>query len=859
MDSNNIDDIVNLIAESTNLDTQEVRECILTELNSIDASFQNDYLKGLTARLSNPDKPINSIDDVVRMSESIKKEKNLLSTEEIKAKTAESESRDNQQIDRMEENFKKIDENKKEQEKEESEQKPGTPIEYGETGEPLNIEDYWSEEYFDIVKQRVHNNVIDNNNTSELDEKVITELIIQSQIAERQEEKLMQKEKCSPEEARRRVICQDIIAKLTIVFLREGEEFEKAYRDKIVDAYRELGLSDEEIEQRITRLNDIKQKSIEERTKEVDRIKNAEGLKETDIRRTRAFAIKGKRFREIFKDEEIRRNIADNVKDINDESGKTIEAIENSEELSNEEKEELKESERVRAGAEIRLEIERLIRLENRMLKGEKESLTKVTSPGERKIIQDNINEIECRIETLSRGVENSHTIQKTEELEKIMEQIEKLDEESKKIDIKKNSDEATRQLLSEINAKRKELRERRDFIKSEYTFDVLQMEKIRVKLIQNRIKGVDSEINSLSEELANETDPQRRKRIQEHIEEKENELNDCSDVKKQYKLDFSEEEKETAKREVRRELVKSSFGAVKTRVAYSGKQVQGLSIDDDKFIKESIYVMRRARELESNLRQMGMMESEVAGVVSQARFLTPKDRLTFLLCKSVSAMNLAEENGTEKKQEILAKRRLEAQKLKDKVDSLTRIEELETKWRDDGIDGNRLSRINDAAIDLFKNVPEVSMQALETDSDIKKRLEAHGITDDDKKMLMDLFNCVDCSDERTKGYGENPDKTIAIRSFRPSLFTDSIKLYEDKLINHRKIEAIRAEYQTTVEEDIFSKIETKRNHNKSLANITSEVTEMGLEEAFGQLTQDKRKIDTSKEQAGDVQEITEQ
>lgn len=73
MDSNNIDDIVNLIVEATSLDAQEIRECIATELSSVDAIYQNDYLKGLSARLSNPDKPINSIEDVIQLSESIKK------------------------------------------------------------------------------------------------------------------------------------------------------------------------------------------------------------------------------------------------------------------------------------------------------------------------------------------------------------------------------------------------------------------------------------------------------------------------------------------------------------------------------------------------------------------------------------------------------------------------------------------------------------------------------------------------------------------------------------------------------------------------------------------------------------------
>ena len=853
MDSNNIDEIVNLIAESTSLDAQEIRECIATELSSVDAIYQNDYLKGLSARLSNPDKPINSIEDVIQLSESVKKEQKILSSEELNDNMEVEENRRTQEINNLESTFHEVKEKNvpKENNLESRENidffGDGFSQKYGEK----LSQDYFDKVYDDVGKYAKLNDDMRKN---------VTESIIRHEVAEEKVNIIMREQKCSKEDATRIRIYKDITNKLIISYLRDSGPTQQQLRKYIIESYKALNYSDEDIEKYLARIEDTKGKSREEIDAIIDQIKEDAGIaQEKDIRRIETFAVAGKSLEEIFEHENARDDCDTKIYNKKAEARAKIEAVESANGLTKSEQNEIIGDIREKTGAEIAIESRAMIKLELQVLKCEVERLNSAKTKFERKQILDNIAAIKDNIKTLSNGIETEQAKQKNEEYSKLIEQIDKLDSETAQIKAIKDKSPEAKQMLSILLRKREELTERREFVKAEYSFEILQGEKIRDVILRNRSNALDEEIKECRDKLKSESDPLTRERLENQIKEKEKQKVDCTKPQTLYRMNISEEEQEAAKREVRTDLIKQSLGSLRTRTTYASSQTEGLNIDDPEFIRVSIDVLRKRREVDFNLCQLGVLESERSSILNQAGFLTPKDRMTYLLCKMVGTIHVADEERKEESAAIIEKRRYEAEKMKNKIDAITRIEKLQEEWVKKGIDGDRLTRINDAAIDLFKNEPSVSMNGLENSSFIKKRLDDHGITEEDKALLMELFNCVDTNDDRTETYGDNPDKTIEIKPFRASLFTDAIKVNEDRLLNSKKRDEFREEYQKKVEEELISKVEEKRSKNQMLADITTEVSELGIEEALKELTQSAKTIDSEKSQSSMDSEMKEQ
>ena len=655
MDSQNLDDLVNLIALNSEMDSEQIRNCILSELENIDDSFYNDFLSGMTAKIINGSNiVITSVEDVVQLSKAIISEKKIPSHAEVNRRKEEQINQRQSEAEKYREIVERFE---KTQEQNAQQAQKAPEVVYKEDGEINYIDtiNNYKElldkvytppaEIVEKATQAVEKIIADD--TSILDEAEKEDIIKRTAegLAIDEAKGEMTRNGMSEGEALRIIGTSNLIKNLTNYFfvLEEKEDGRIAIvREMLEKLYLRDGKTTRDLEQYIL---EAKKEFKAGRT-------NGRVGNEADIQTTKGLVEDyeaGKTIEEIV-DTQIYydSNKVEFAKKVT-EYEKVEEEISNNPDMTEEQKAAAIKAERDKFLVRYKSNISLLQTQYKGIVKDLTKELDSCQDEAERQLLESKIKRYSGRDERLD-DIKPTHRISMLFDLErKINQRIEEL-----KISLENETDEGKRkQIQNSIDAMYKDNLNLKGDVKFEALYgkridemlqkkleadtraNIVEIEKTEQKIEEAKRKAEELESNPQAtdeEKQANEKEQKKLELLMEVLHKKQ-ERYDTGDIYEAY----NEGDIFQARRSFKKNLIKNAMQSSKEQMSDVVKRLKKMDPNSKEYIEESKKIERIKREFKVALIECGEPLDSTKEIIDSYSFVDGNQILDVLYVKALN------------------------------------------------------------------------------------------------------------------------------------------------------------------------------------------------------------------------------
>jgi len=677
MDSNSIDSLVVLIANESMISEEDVRNCIADELEKIDPIYQNDFIKSMQERIGNNQANIiTSLDDIVKLSTRIKADGKFLSSQEIQEQKVAEERKASEQEGKTQALFDEL--NGKKENKDSKILKPEIELK--------NIRN----EYHDLF-----------NTESKKIEKMVDNAIFRSRNGEG---------KTLEQRVQERVIIN-----LEIQYLEGGDTKLLAAKKKyLVEAYKAIGLSQEEIDEKISSFD-----KIEDKKAYAEKMIKDYALDPNETTGTLVSIIQDEGLETIYQEAEnnIRRD--DNIAQKTDDYKARLKSAK-----TEEEKDQIRK--------EYTEELRQLMEPEIKSLESQKkqleEMLQNTTNNEDKKVFENELKKVNEHLESYSgKNItdKDMEFVDQIKKLDKLLKETESRETTSKEDKLKKNQEMA-------------KIRQQKQKLKGQRSFEISYGKIYKNKLVQRKNKDLASfedRKSKIETQLKDEQDPQKREELEQELHVLDYKIDlyrTTTEVEELYDENVRDEIRSTVKGSVTTVFAAKFSKNVRNRI----EELEKIDPDSKDFKAKCMDLVRGIEEYDAILMAAGVDDTMRARIKTECSFLSPEMKLKYILYKSYGKAP-----ADESKVSQLRKKQIEA--AKKKLSVAEDIKGLNEKWKAEGVPIETIKKVNTAFMEIAKTKHYITMDETPPKEYItlETALSTVETTDEEKALLSQVFS----------------------------------------------------------------------------------------------------------------------